>query len=311
MYDTIIIGGGAAGMSAAIYAARREMKTLLVTKHFGGQMMWASVIENYPGFKSIPSSELIEKMQEQVKELGVEIKLGEAMEIKKMADDNFEVSTEKEKLTAKTIIAAIGADHRKLKVPGEKELNGRGVAYCANCDGPLFRNKTIAVVGGGNSALDSAEVLSKIGQKVYLIHQFDAFQAFEALEKKVRSTKNIEIILKSKVEKIAGEKKVTSIKIRNLNDNSSREISVDGIFVEIGFEVKTELVADLVKTNERHEIVINEKCETTMPGIFAAGDATNGPFKQIIIAAGLGAIAALSAYQYIQLKEGNLVKLIK
>lgn len=311
MYDAIIIGGGAAGMSAAIYAARREMKTLLITKHFGGQMMWASVIENYPGFKSIPSSELIEKMQAQVQELGVEIKLGEVKEIKKMADDNFEISTDQEKLTAKTIITAIGADHRKLKVPGEKELNGRGVAYCANCDGPLFRNKTIAVVGGGNSALDSAEVLSKIGQKVYLIHQFDAFQAFEVLEKKVRATENIEIILNSKVEEIIGEKKVASIKLRNLNDNSSREIAVDGIFVEIGFEVKTELVADLVKTNERHEIVINEKCETTMPGIFAAGDATNGPFKQIIIATGQGAIAALSAYSYIQLKEGNSAKLIK
>lgn len=311
MYDVIIIGGGAAGMSAAIYAARREMKTLLITKHFGGQMMWASVIENYPGFKSIPSSELIEKMQAQVQELGVEIKMAEVTEIKKMPGADFEVAAGSEKFTAKTIITAIGADHRKLKVPGEKELNGRGVAYCANCDGPMFRNKTIAVIGGGNSALDSAEVLSKIGQKVYLIHQFDAFQAFEALEKKVRTTENIEIILNSRVEEIVGDKKVTSIKIRNLKDNSSQEIAVNGIFVEIGFEVKTELVANLVKTNERREIIINEKCETTMPGIFAAGDTTNGPFKQIIIAAGFGAIAALSAYQYIQLKEGNGAKLVK
>jgi thioredoxin-disulfide reductase len=311
MYDTIIIGGGAAAMSAAIYATRRQMKTLMITKDLGGQMMWASVIENYPGYKSIPASELIEKFTEQVRELNAEIKLAEVKEIKKLPDDNFEVSTASEKFSAKTVIVAIGAAHRQLGVPGEKELGGRGVAYCANCDGPLFRNKTVAVVGGGNSALDSAGLLSKIAAKVYLIHQFETFQAFEALEKKVREASNIEIIFQHKVEEIIGEKKVTSIKVRNLADNSSKEIAVDGIFVEIGFEVKTDLVAGRVNINDRKEIIVNEKFETSQPGMFSAGDCTNGPFKQIVISAGHGAIAALSAYQYIQLKEGNDAKITK
>jgi thioredoxin-disulfide reductase len=311
MYDVIIVGGGAAAMSAAIYAARRQMKTLMIAKDIGGQMMWASVIENYPGYKSIPATELIDKFAEEVKNLGVEIKLSEVKEIKKLADDNFAVATATEKFSAKTVIVAIGAAHRQLGVPGEKEFSGRGVAYCANCDGPLFKNKIVAVVGGGNSALDSAGLLAKIAAKVYLIHQFDCFQAFEALEKRVREAANLEIILQSKVEEIVGGKKVTGIKVRNLTDNSLKEIPIDGIFVEVGFEVKTDLVASLVKTNERKEIIVNEKYETTLAGMFAAGDCTNGPFKQIVIAGGNGAIAALSAYQYIQLKEGNVKKITK
>ena len=310
MHDVIIVGGGAAAMSAAIYSTRRQMKTLIIAKDIGGQMMWASVIENYPGFKSIPASELIEKFSEQAKELGAEIKLTEVKEIKKIGEENFEVATAAEKFSAKTVIIATGAEHRKLGVPGEKELNGRGVAYCANCDGPLFRNKTVAVVGGGNSALDSAGLLSKIAAKVYLIHQFDTFQAFEALEKKVREAANIEIILQSMVEEIIGEKKVASIKIRNLIDNSFKEIPVDGIFVEVGFEVKNDLIAGLIKLNEKKEIIINDKCETSLPGMLAAGDCTNGAFKQIVISAGQGAIAALSAYQYIQLKEGKAFSII-
>jgi thioredoxin-disulfide reductase len=311
MYDTIIIGGGAAGLSAAIYAARRQMKTLVLTKDFGGQMMWASVIENYPGYKSISASDLTDKFTEQVRELGVEIKMNEVKKIEKLGDENFEVSTASEKFSAKTVIAAIGAAHRQLGVLGEERLIGRGVAFCANCDGPLFRNKTVAVVGGGNSALDAAEVLAKIATKVYLIHQFDTFQAFEGLEKKVRGSANVEIILQNKVEEVFGEKKVAGIKVRNLQDNSLKEIAVDGIFIEIGFEVKTELVAPLVNINERKEIIVNDKAETSLPGLFAAGDCTTSPFKQIVISAASGATAALSAYNYIQLKEGNEKKITK
>lgn len=311
MYDTIIIGGGPAGLSAAIYAARREMKTLLIAKNPGGQMMWASAIENYPGFASIRAAELVMKMQEQAKNSGAEIKIAEVKEIKKTAEDDFEVATDKEKFSAKTVIVAIGAAHRRLGVPGEEELGGRGVAYCANCDGPLFRNKTVAVVGGGNSALDSAEVLSKIAAKVYLVHQFETFQAFEALEKKVRAASNIEIILGVKVEAVLGDKKVSALKIRRAADDTVSEIAVDGVFVEIGFEVRTEMVAELAKRNERQEIITSEKGETSLPGLFAAGDCADTAFKQITIASGSGTTAALGAYQYIQLKEGNIGKLLK
>lgn len=311
MYDSIIIGGGPAGLTAAIYAARREMKTLVITNHVGGQIIWASTIENYPGFKEISSLDLVAKMEEQVKSLGVEIKLGAVEKIEKQEDENFAVSFKGEKILAKTVIAALGCDRRKLGVPGENDFTGMGVAYCANCDGPLFRNKTVAVVGGGNSALDSAEMLSKIASKVYLVHQFAEFQAFEALVKEVKNRENIEIILESKVEEILGDKKVSSIKIRGVKDNSSREIPVDGIFVEIGFEVKTDLVANMVKLNERKEILIDENNETSLKGLFAAGDATPTLYKQITTATGSGTIAALGAYRYIQMKEGNEAKLIK
>jgi alkyl hydroperoxide reductase subunit F len=311
MYDVIIIGGGPAGFAAAIYAARREMKTLLITKHPGGQMIWASLIENYPGFKSIGAQELIEKMEEQVRALGVEIQIGEVQEIKKMADENFEVALGEQKISGKTVIACLGAAHRRLNIPGEKELEGRGVAFCANCDGPLFRNKTVAVIGGGNSALDAAEVLSKIASKVYLIHQFKDFQAFEKLEEKVRGISNVEIILENKVEAIKGDKKVAGISIRPSEGGEAREIALDGIFIEIGFVVNTGLVSDLVKLNENKEIIISPKGETSLPGLFAAGDCADTAFKQISIATGSGTLAALGAYQYIQLKEGNLGKLLK
>lgn len=311
MYDVIIIGAGPAGLTAAIYAARREMKTLVISNHVGGQIIWASTIENYPGFKEIPALDLTAKMEEQVKALGVEIKLGTVDKIEKQVDENFAVSFKGEKILAKTVIAAMGCDRRKLGVPGENDFSGAGVAYCANCDGPLFRDKTVAVVGGGNSALDSAEMLSKIASKIYLVHQFAEFQAFESLVAEVKSRPNIEIILENKIEEILGDKKVSSIKIRGTKDNSSREIPVDGVFVEIGFEVKTDLVADLAKLNERQEIIVDENGETSLPGLFAAGDATATPHKQITVACGSGTIAALGAYRYIQLKEGNKAKLIK
>jgi len=311
MYDSIIIGGGPAGYAAAIYAARREMKTLLITKHSGGQMIWASLIENYPGFQSIPSLELVDKMEKQAKALGVEFKTAEVSKIVKSAEEDFEVFVGEEKIKAKTVIACLGAEHRRLNVPGEKELEGRGVAFCANCDGPLFKNKTVAVVGGGNSALDAAEVLSKIAAKVYLIHQFKDFQAFEKLEEKVRGINNIEIILENKVEEIKGDKKVASISIRPAEGGEVREITLDGIFIEIGFVVNTGLVSELVALNENKEIIINPKGETSLPGLFAAGDCANTAFKQITIAAGSGTTAALGAYQYIQLKKGNIGKLLK
>ncbi len=311
MYDVVIIGGGPAGLAAAIYAARREMKTLIITNHIGGQIIWASTIENYPGFKEISSLDLVARMEDQVKSLGVEIKLGTVEKIEKQADENFAVYFKGEKIPTKTVIAALGCDRRKLGVPGENDFSGMGVAYCANCDGPLFRNKTVAVIGGGNSALDSAEMLSKIASKVYLIHQFAEFQAFEALVNEVKNRPNIEIILENKAEEILGGNKVEKIKIKNQKTGEISEINLDGVFVEIGFEVKTGLVAELAKLNERQEIIVDENGETSLPGLFAAGDATATPYKQITVAAGLGTVAALGAYRHIQIKEGNEAKLIK
>ncbi|MEM5870919.1 MAG: FAD-dependent oxidoreductase, partial [Candidatus Aenigmatarchaeota archaeon] len=203
---------------------------------------------------------------------------------------------------AKAIIVACGNKPRKLNVPNEDKLIGRGVSYCATCDAPLFRNKIVAVVGGGNSALEAALLLANYASKVYLIHRRDSFRADEITVKKVRENSKIELVLNSIVTEIIGEKKVERIKIKNLITNEENFLDVNGIFIEIGYEPKIDFVKDLVKVNERNEIIVDLDMKTSCEGIFAAGDVTNIKHKQAIIAAGTGAIAALSAYDYITKK---------
>ena len=299
MYDTIIIGSGPAGMTAGIYAARREMKALIIGKELGGQLVWASEIENYPGFRSINSFELISKMHEQVKALGVEFATEEVKEIKKVGN-KFIVRTDSKEFRSKTVILTIGLYPRRLEIAGEKELTGKGVSYCANCDGPFYKNRIVAVAGGGNSALDAAEVLSKIADKVYLIHRRGEFRAFEALVEEVEKKDNIEIVLNSEIKEVIGKDKVEKIKVVNKKTKQESEIIIDGLFVEVGRIARTDLVANLVKRDEQNQIIVNEKCQTSMEGIFAAGDVTQVEFKQITIACGQATIAALAAYQYIQ-----------
>lgn len=287
-------------MTAGIYAARREMKALILGKELGGQLIFASEIENYPGFKSISNFELISKMQEQVKNLGVEIK---AEEVKKIEKKNgiFVLRTNKAEFEAKTVILAMGLVPRRLAVPGEEKLTGKGVSYCATCDGPIYRDKTVAVVGGGNSAVDAAEMLSKIASKVYLIHRRDEFRAFEALVNEAKSRPNVEFILNSEIKEIIGDSKLEKIKIFNKKNSQESELAVDGLFIEVGRIASTDIVADLVKLDKQNQIIVDEKCQTSMPGIFAAGDVTPVEFKQITIACGQATIAALAAYQYVQM----------
>lgn len=317
MYDTIIIGSGPAGFTAGIYAVRREMKVLIIGKEPGGQLVWASEIENYPGFKSIDNYELISKMQEQTIGLGVEIKIDEVKKIEK-ADNKFLVYTNKAVFESKTVIVAMGLSPKRLAIPGEQELTGRGVSYCANCDGPFYKNKTVAVVGGGNSALDAAEVLSKISKKVYLIHRRDEFRGFEALVDEVKTKENIEFVLNSEVLEILGEKaglnepfaggaqgRLQKIKVINKVNNEETEINIDGLFIEIGRIANTDLVGELADRDEKLQIIVDKRQMTKTPGLFAAGDVVSGEFKQITIACGEATIAALSTYQYIQMKSGQ------
>jgi thioredoxin-disulfide reductase len=307
IYDILIIGAGPAGMTAAIYAARREMKTIIVGKEVGGQMIWASEIENYPGYLAITSFELINKMQEQVNHLGVQIRINEVKTIEK-AGDIFKIYTNQETIEAKTLLIAMGLIPRRLAIPGEVELSGKGVSYCANCDGPFFKNMSVAVVGGGNSALDAAEVLSKIARQVYLIHRREEFKGFEALANEVKKKKNVMLLLNCEVKNIAGQNKVESIQVANALNQEVKNIKVDGIFIEIGRVAHTDLVSSLAERNEYDQIIVDGKGRTATPGLFAAGDVTNIPYKQITIACGQGAIAALAAYEYLQLKEGKEVK---
>lgn len=303
MYDVIIIGSGPAGLTAGIYSTRREMKTLIIGKELGGQLIWASGIENYPGFEQINSFELIAKMSEQATKLGAKIISSEVSEIIREDDSFFTIKTVSEVYRSKTIIIAMGLSPRRLSVPGERELNGRGVSYCANCDGPLYKGKVVAVIGSGNAALDAAEILSKIAAKVYLINRGHDFKAFDVLVKAVEKCTNIEIIYNAETKEIGGINKVENIKYNELLNNKINKINVDGVFVEIGRVAATDIVAPFVERNEQQQIIVNNRAETKTLGVFAAGDVTNSEIKQITVAVGQGTIAALNAYQYLQLKN--------
>ncbi len=303
IYDTIIIGAGAAGLTAAIYSARRNLKTLVLSKDIGGQTNLANEIENYPGIINQPSGfELMQTFRQQAESFGAVIKLESVLGIKPETDF-FKVKTGQNEYQTKTIILAFGLDHKKLGASGEDKFVGRGVAYCAICDGPLFRNKIVAVVGGGNSSLDAAIFLSGIAKMVYLIHRRDSFKAEALLEKKVREAKNIEIIFDSEVKEIKGDEIARSIMVKD-KEGTEKEIEVDGVFVEIGYEATTDWLADLIKLNNKKEIIIDGSAKTSLDGIFAAGDVTNAPHKQIVISAGEGARAALEVYEYLKQKEG-------
>jgi len=300
MYDTIIIGSGPAGMTAAIYAVRREMKTLVIGKETGGQMIWASEIENYPGFESIKSFELIQRIKDQTVKFGAELKNEEVIKIEK-ENKSFKVHTSNQVYEGKTVIITIGLSPRQLAVPGEKEFNGRGVSYCANCDGPFYKNKQVAVVGGGNAALDAAEVMSKIATQVFLINRSENFKAFDTLVKEVQNRSNIEIIPNAEIKAIVGSDKVEKILVFNKVTKEEKEVKLDGVFVEVGRIATTDLVNNLVERDERNQIIVSETMETKTSGLFAAGDVTTVVYKQITIAMGQATIAALSAYQYIQM----------
>jgi NADH-dependent peroxiredoxin subunit F len=310
MYDIIIIGLGPAAVSAGIYAIRRGLKTLLIGKEAGGQVVWASDIENYPGFNSIKSFDLITKMQEHLDYFKAEIKYDEVKDIKKGEEGVFNIFTSQNTFQAKTVIIAIGLSPRRLAIPGEVEFKGRGVTYCATCDGPFYKGKNIVVVGGGNAALDAAEYMSKIANQVYLVHRRDEFRGFESLVENVRKCPNVKLVLNSEIKEIMGQGKVEKIKVGDVKTGELNEIKVDGVFVEIGRIANTDLVNGLVNRNEKNQIVVDEKCQTNQPGIYAAGDVTNGEFKQIIIACGQGAVAALSVYQYIQKLGGKSAEII-
>jgi thioredoxin reductase (NADPH) len=305
IYDLIIVGGGPAGLTAGIYASRRKLKNLVITKDIGGQAATVPKIENYPGFMDIDGFNLTETMKKQAEAFGTEFIF---QEVKKISQQNdlFKAETiTGEQYLAQSLILSFGVTPRNLDVPGEIEFTNKGVTYCANCDAPLYKDKVVAVVGGGNSALDAAEYLSKIAQKVYLIHRRAEFRGDEVLVDKIKNQANIELILDSTVQEIKGDKFVQSINIENLKTKEITNLKVNGVFIEIGHVVSADPVRQTVDLDKQNQIVIDDYCHTSQPGIFAAGDVASGEYKQIIIAAGEGAKAALSAYKYLQHKKGE------
>ncbi|MFH0912123.1 MAG: FAD-dependent oxidoreductase [Patescibacteria group bacterium] len=298
-YDVIIVGSGPAGLTAALYSSRRALKTLVLGKELGGQAILPACVDNFPGVAKTDGVTLVNNWKTQVVEAGAELRYETVVGIER-TEKLFKVKmVSGQEETATAIILALGRTPRKLNVPGEAEFTSKGVAYCATCDAPLFSGKAVAVIGGGNAAVDAALLLAGIASKVYLIHRNRAFKAEAALLDKLKISP-VEIKLDTIVEEIKGEKVVTGIKIKQAANNQSEELSVQGVFVEIGGDANTQAVIGLVKLNNQQEIVIDELNRTSIPGIFAAGDATTVPFKQMVIAAGEGAKSALSAYNYIQ-----------
>jgi len=246
----------------------------------------------------------MKEFETQAKKFGSELIFGDVIEVKKDGN-NFIVKTDSKEYNTRTLILAFGKTPRDMKIPGESDFKGKGVSYCATCDAPMFSNKTVAIVGGGNSALESAILLSKIAKKVYLIHRRDEFRGDEVLAERVKKNKKVECLLSYIPVEVRGDKFVKSFVIKNVKTDKNKEIKLDGIFVEVGYEVKTEMVKNLIKLNEKNEIIVNDLAETSQPGIFAAGDVTNVAYKQIVIAAGQGATAGMTAYNYLQKLEGK------
>ncbi|MCS7140482.1 MAG: FAD-dependent oxidoreductase [Nitrososphaerota archaeon] len=300
VYDSIIIGAGPAGITAAVYAARKKMDFLVLTVNIGGQVTYASQVENYTGFQYIRGEELASKFYEHLKQHKFDLKMEEVKKVKPY-DDVFIVETDYAKYLGKTVIVATGRRPRELKVPGEREFKNRGVTYCATCDAPLFEDMDVAVVGGGNSGLEAVLQLIKIAKKIYLIEIAPSLKADPILIERALASDKVEVLTSTKVLEITGEKTVNGIKVERASE--VKLLPVQGVFIEIGSIPNSEIV-DFVEKNQWGEIIVNCACETSYPGLFAAGDVTNVPEKQIIIAAGEGCKAALSAFRYLSRRKG-------
>jgi thioredoxin reductase (NADPH) len=301
-WELVIIGGGPAGMTAAIYAARYGLKTLLLeSKVLGGAQATSPGIENYPGYTFIVGIDLANKMKEQVRKSGAIIKeITEVKTLTREADNgDFLLETRRGVYRAKAIVIATGGGHRHLNITGEDEFTGRGVSFCATCDGPLFRGKTVAIVGGGNTAVTEALYLAEVTGKVYLIHRRDELRAEKAVQDYLFNSE-VEILWDTIVKEIHGNDLIEELLLENVKTGEQSTLKVDGTFVALGSDPESALAKSIgVKTNERGEILVNDKQATNVNGAFAAGDVVES-MKQIAVAVGQGAIAADSAYSYVR-----------
>jgi len=302
IYDTIIIGGGPAGVAAGVYSARKKLKTLIVTESFGGQSAVAENIENWIGAKKISGIEFAKMLEEHIRaQENIEIKMPENVIDVKEAPKGFDIMTDKNNsYQAKALIITSGGRRRRLSIPGEDKFEGKGVAYCSTCDAPIFKNKSVAVVGGGDAGLEAAIDLARYAAKVYLISNKESLIGDLSIQEIVKNSEKITIIENASIQEILGDKFVSGFKYLDKNDNQIRELNVEGIFVEIGSTANSEFVKKLVNTNQKGEIIVDHKTgATSHPGIFAAGFITDEIYKQNNISAGDGVIAALSAYNYL------------
>jgi len=308
-YDAIIIGAGPAGLTAGLYLARARLRVLLLEKTGpGGQIALAGNVENYPGFpEGIAGLELSENMRVQAEKFGLKATAGLVEEIKRGKDKTWHVKTEEEYKTFSAIIAS-GASYRKLGVGNEEKLTGRGVSYCATCDGAFFRDKNVVVVGGGDQAVEEALFLTNFARKVTIIHRRDRLRAAKILQERALSNKKMEFVRDSVVEEIGGREKVEGIRIRNVKTGKESELACDGVFVLIGLTPDTGFLKGMLELDDKGYIVTDEEMKTSEAGIFACGDCRKKRFRQVVTACGDGATAAFSAQQYVEELKGIAYK---
>lgn len=300
IYDLAILGAGPAGISAAIYAARARLNTLWLDKQFipGGQIVNTGEVDNYPGLPGLAGADLGETFGAHAEKLGFSPKRENVLSV---TDEGAEkiIRTKKQEYRTRTVIIACGASHRKLGIPGEDELSGMGVSYCATCDGAFFKDQTVAVVGGGNTAVGDALVLARLCRKVYLIHRRDELRAEKILQERLFGCENVEILWDSTVLEIQGEEQVSALKIRNVKNGEEKMLETDGVFVAVGISPNTEKFKDLVSLDEAGYIISGEEGVTSTPGVFAAGDIRTKALRQVVTAVSDGANAVNSAQHYL------------
>ncbi len=300
MHDLMIIGGGPAGLAASVYAARKQLKTLLISGDIGGQINTTLGIENYLGYQFIEGPELISKFETQVSQFPIDQKIGDKVSQLKKIEGGFEAVMEADdRYQGKAVIFATGKRPRKLNVPGETELTGRGVSYCAICDGPVFTGQKVVVVGGGNSALEAVLDMVKIAEHVDLV-SLTPLTADSILTNQLADAKNLAIFTEYQAQEIKGQDFVEGVRIKDLKSGEEKLLDVTGVFIEIGLVPNSDAIKGLVELNKWGEVPVAPNNETTVPGLYAAGDVTDVPEKQIIVAAGEGAKAALQAHRYLQ-----------
>lgn len=310
MYDLVIVGGGPAGLSAGIYAMRAALKAVLVEKGMpGGQIALTKDVENYPGIEEIGGFELCEKFLNHAKRYNLDIRESEVARVEPGVDYHEVVLADGTRMHSHAIILAAGGSARKLGVPGEMEHYGKGVSYCATCDGFFFRGKTVVVVGGGDTALEDALYLSKICTQVYLVHRRDEFRGSRILQQRVFAEPRITLVLNSVLTDIvANDQGVTGINVKNVQTEEARHIITDGVFIFVGFRPNNGLVPAGVKMNAAGYVITDEKCETSLPGIFAVGDMRQKYANQIVLAAADGCVAALAAAHYVEMRKAQAAR---
>ncbi len=304
MFDLIIIGSGPAGLTAAIYASRARIKTLVITGViWGGQLMNTTEVENFPGFpEGIQGPELMDKMLKQAQKFGAEFKYDDATFVDLSGKEKI-VKTSSEEFRSKAVIIATGATPRKLEIPGEDKFYGKGVSTCATCDAAFYRDKTVAVIGGGDSAMEESSFLTRFASKVYIIHRKNEFKASKIMQERALNNPKIEIIWNTEVKEVLGEDKVDRVKLFNNVKNEEFELKVDGLFLAIGHIPVTGFLKNSISTSERGYITAVDHVKTNVEGVFACGDVEDEKYRQAITAAGLGCMAALSAQKWLEDKS--------